>query len=156
MDNIHFFVPGTPAPGGSKTQGSNPESGKKWFRPACKRTKPWMNCVSAAAREAYQGELLTDPIRTMIQFRLLRKKGHYGTGKNSGVVKSSARKFPTVKPDLVKLTRSTEDALTGIIWRDDCQVCSHILSKIYVDRDPGAVITVAVMLDAEIIPTDNF
>ena len=38
--------------------------------------------------------------------------------------------------------RSTEDALTGIIWRDDSQVVEHRIRKVYVERDPGAEINI--------------
>lgn len=39
------------------------------------------------------------------------------------------RLLPTVKPDLSKLIRSTEDALTGILYADDAQVVSYGLTE---------------------------
>ena len=32
---------------------------------------------------------------------------------------------------LLKLTRAVEDALTGLVWRDDAQVVDEVLSKRY-------------------------
>ena len=37
----------------------------------------------------------------------------------------------TTKPDLSKLVRSVEDALTGVVWRDDALVVLIIASKGY-------------------------
>ena len=41
------------------------------------------------------------------------------------------RMYPVVKPDLDKLTRSTLDAMTGVMFLDDCQVVSCEINKIY-------------------------
>jgi Holliday junction resolvase RusA-like endonuclease len=44
---------------------------------------------------------------------------------------SGKRKDHVVKPDLSKLVRSTEDALTGIIYADDAQITSIKAEKFY-------------------------
>jgi crossover junction endodeoxyribonuclease RusA len=41
------------------------------------------------------------------------------------------RKRPAVKPDLDKLIRATLDALTGVLFLDDGQVCSLSVTKEY-------------------------
>jgi crossover junction endodeoxyribonuclease RusA len=41
------------------------------------------------------------------------------------------RQRPVVKPDYDKLARSTTDALTGVLYVDDCQVVDAELHKIY-------------------------
>jgi Holliday junction resolvase RusA-like endonuclease len=59
-----------------------------------------------------------------------RPKGHFGSGKNEGKLKDWAvDEFPTTKPDVLKLSRGIEDALTGIVWRDDSQITDEILFK---------------------------
>jgi Holliday junction resolvase RusA-like endonuclease len=142
--DLRFFVPGTPAPGGSKTGFYNKKLGRVMMTPASKKTKPWMSTVSAVVRSQYHNRpLLTDPLRLGMQFRILRPKGHWGSGRNAATLKQSAPTHPTVKPDLTKLVRATEDALTGVLWRDDTQVVAGIYSKIYVERDPGVVIQVS-------------
>ena len=119
--------------------------------PASKKTKPWMQAVSGTVRAEYDGEPLPGPLRCDMQFRMMRPKGHYGSGKNAGVIKSRfTNAFPTGRPDRVKLIRSTEDALTGILWKDDSQVVAGIESKIYVERDPGVVITVSTVQNVEV------
>jgi Holliday junction resolvase RusA-like endonuclease len=42
----------------------------------------------------------------------------------------------TTKPDTTKLLRATEDALRGIAWADDNQVCEQHAFKLYGMR-PG-------------------
>ena len=139
---VRFFVPGRPAPGGSKTGFYIKKIGRVVMTPANKKTKPWMGIVSAFAREAYQGELLLGALRLQLEFHLLRPKKHYGTGRNASVMKASAPIYSTIRPDLTKLERSTEDALVGIIMQDDSQVAVKATKKIYVERDEGVLVTV--------------
>lgn len=137
---ISFFVAGKAAPGGSKSGFYNKKLGRVMMTPASKKTKPWMNTVTAVAGEHYRGKLIDCPVCLTMEFRMLRPKGHYC---KSGLSKKGRETpYPTVKPDLTKLIRSTEDALTGVIWRDDTCVCKQQTSKVYVDRDPGVFIEV--------------
>jgi Holliday junction resolvase RusA-like endonuclease len=46
---------------------------------------------------------------------------------------------PTVKPDLTKLLRAVEDALTGVVWRDDSQIIHQVVNKEYADVDMTSV-----------------
>ena len=141
MNSIEFFVPGIPQPGGSKKGFYNRKAGRVVIVEDCKRNKEWRAVVALAARRAYHGEPLTGPVRLNIYFYMPRPKSHYGTGKKSGELKLTAPYFHTNKPDRTKLQRSTEDAMTGIIWRDDTQVVDGVTSKIY-DRTPGADIKI--------------
>ena len=140
---LKFFVPGVPAPGGSKKGFYNKKSGKIIMAPDSKKTKPWMQAVAGCVRAEYDGELLTGPLCVDFQFRFLRPKSHYGTGRNAIYLKDSAPLHPTVKPDRTKILRSTEDALTGVLWKDDSQIVAGEPTKIYVERNPGVVITVS-------------
>lgn len=144
MNELIFFIPGKPAPGGSKTGFYNKKLNRVMMTPASKKTKPWMQAVAATVRSEYDGPLLEGPLRLDMQFRILRPKSHYGTGKNANVIKDRLLlSFPTVKPDLTKLVRATEDALTGVLFKDDTQVVSGIYSKIYCIRDGGVIITIS-------------
>ena len=44
---------------------------------------------------------------------------------------SKKRIWPAVKPDIDKLTRSTFDALKGLLFMDDSQVCRMTVEKVY-------------------------
>jgi len=58
--------------------------------------------------------------------------GHYGTGKNAGIVKpSKAALLHTVKPDLDKLERAVLDGLADICFGDDAVVVKITGSKFY-------------------------
>jgi Holliday junction resolvase RusA-like endonuclease len=48
------------------------------------------------------------------------------------------------KPDLDNLLKALKDALTGLAWRDDSQVCQCYCEKRYANHDeqPHATITV--------------
>lgn len=53
------------------------------------------------------------------------------------------RLFPTVKPDIDKLTRAVLDALAGVAYHDDAQVCRLWVDKNYADDvEPGVIVTV--------------
>ena len=138
---ISFFVPGLPRPGGSK-RAFVP---KGWTRAivtdANPKAKDWKASVAHAAREAYKRPLLTTPLIVKVIFQMPRPKSHYGTGKNAGVLKDDAPYYHASKPDTLKLMRSTEDALTGILWRDDSANVVLHLSKVY-NNQPGAAISV--------------
>jgi Holliday junction resolvase RusA-like endonuclease len=137
-----FNVFGEPAPGGSKKGFFIKKIKRVVMAPASSKTKPWMSLVSAAAREAFQGELLTEPISLKLTFRFVRPKNHYGSGKNANILKESAPQHKTTKPDLTKLIRSTEDALTGFVWRDDSQIVKQETTKIYIDKNPGVLVQI--------------
>ena len=143
MRALEFFVPGTPAPGGSKR--AFVVKGRAVVVDDCKRNKPWRERVTAVAREALDGPLLSGPLELRVVFILPRPKGHFGTGKNAATIKASAPPHPTVKPDTTKLLRALEDALTEVVWRDDTQVVVQSAVKRYQvasGENPGAKVWV--------------
>jgi Holliday junction resolvase RusA-like endonuclease len=135
---ITLFVPGRAAPGGSKRgfiRGS-----KVVMVDMGKNNAQWKQDVKLHARLAYKGSPLTGALLAKVTFVMQRPKSHYGTGKNAHVLKPTAPHYHTTRPDSTKLFRSTEDALTGIIWVDDGQVMQEV-RKIYGD-EPGVHITI--------------
>ena len=148
---IDFFVPGVPAPGGSKKAFVNKRTGRAQIVDDCTRNKPWREAVAWAAREAYQGPLMLGPLALTVEFVMPRPKGHYKTcqGQPTGEVKLSAPRRPTTKPDATKLLRALEDALTGVLWHDDAQIVEQWVFKLYVGcgtprtERPGARVRVA-------------
>lgn len=122
-------VIGKPQPAGSKRGFS--QGGRVLIVDANKNAKPWQQEVAAAAMSEWHGEPLLGPLSLTLEFYLHRPKGQFGSGRNAGVVKDSAPKFPAVKPDTSKLVRGVEDALTGIIWRDDAQIVYQVAAKHY-------------------------
>jgi crossover junction endodeoxyribonuclease RusA len=74
-------------------------------------------------------------------------------------VKRSKRPWPSVAPDILKLGRAVEDALTAAgVWKDDCLVVEYTrLAKVYAGEDPealdrpGVVILIGELVDSEAI-----
>lgn len=134
-DVIEFTVYGKAEPAGSKRAfvipGKNGAKGRAIVTDANAKSRPWKSCVSDAAMAAYRGPLLTGPLSVAITFYQVRPKSHYGSGENSNTVKCSSPNYPTNKPDVLKLARGVEDALTGIIYRDDSQICEEKIFKGY-------------------------
>jgi Holliday junction resolvase RusA-like endonuclease len=59
-------------------------------------------------------------------------------------MRRSAPLFPTVAPDLDKLLRLVNDAITdaGCVWLDDAQVVEIRARKVYVTTQPGCSIRI--------------
>lgn len=135
---IEITVYGLPAPQGSKRHvggGRMIESSKK--------VKPWREAVKRAALAEAQRlqmfEPLDGPLMVEMVFSMPRPKSATKT-----------RRHPDRTPDLSKLVRSTEDAITDAgLWVDDARVVACAARKIYAGsglpgalQAPGAVITV--------------
>lgn len=135
MALLTFTVHGVAAPAGSKRGFYNKKAGRVIVTDDSARSRPWKAQVADAAAQALAAHPDPPPFDAAlyleIHFYVQRPKGHFGTGKNAGVVRSSAPTRPTVKPDLLKLARAVEDALTGVCYRDDSQIVSEHLFKHY-------------------------
>lgn len=150
---IRFDVMGTPTPKGSNR--AIARGGRAFFVPGGdaetrKRLATWDQNVRQAAVIAAgaAGYDLKTPcfvdggVRVLLTFRLRRPKGHWGKKGLS----PKAPAYPFTRPDVDKLERAVLDALTGVAFADDCQVCEVIKSKVYADPgDEGASITVEAM-----------
>lgn len=124
---IQFTVTGTPATAGSKKpfvyRSKKDGKYRASMAPDNKRQKPWMSLVSMTAAEIFIGPVLTCPLVLAIDFYFVRPKSHFRADGRS--LKKGAPPYHAQKPDLCKLIRAVEDALTGIVWRDDAQLCSY-------------------------------
>jgi Holliday junction resolvase RusA-like endonuclease len=124
---IALVVPGVPAPQGSKTR--NRYGGVREDNPA---TKPWRATITAAAADKMNGRpLLAGPLQLDVTFFFPRRKGDYGSGRNSGVLKPSAPVWKTSAPDTDKLVRAVCDAMKGVVYRDDAEISVIQARKLY-------------------------
>lgn len=125
---VSFTVYGVAAPAGSKTTGVS-KAGTRFVRDSNPASQHWKTEVKATAgkimAESETG-LLEGPLGMILRFYRPRPKSHYGA---KGNVKDSAPGFPTGRPDSTKLTRGVEDAMTGIVYRDDSQIVSQSIGK---------------------------
>jgi crossover junction endodeoxyribonuclease RusA len=101
---------------------------KGWTRPIItdsnRNLKSWQSLVADAASRAIaeqpDWQILEGGVRLTLAFYLPRPK-------------ALAKKIlaHTKAPDCSKLIRSTEDALSGIVYRDDSQVIEIVAGKFY-------------------------
>lgn len=131
MAEVAFTVYGNAAPAGSKRAFVNPKTGRAIVTDDSKGSKPWKAEVKAAAGAVMAGRpLLEGPLFLALTFYRPRPRGHFtGTGELSAAGRRAIA--PTTKPDVLKLARAVEDALTGIVWRDDAQVVTERIAKRY-------------------------
>lgn len=153
---ITFTIYGEPKPQGSKiAHAIYGRDGKPVMkngrvvticRESSKEHKSWRNQVAEVAIGVMQKaglSLIEGPVELTIEFVRPRPSNHFGSGRNADKLKPSAPKFPITRPDTIKLTRAVEDALTGIVWKDDSQVVVHELIKRYGDRYETRVMIVS-------------
>lgn len=119
---LQCYVHGRPAPQGSKVRT------KYGMREASKYLKPWRDAVVLAATQARNSEAtfdpFTGPVRIDITFFIERPAN------------TKWGRYPAGVPDLSKLLRSTEDALTQAgVWTDDALVVKANVQKLWTGPD---------------------
>ena len=147
---IILKIAGSPATAGSKNAFPIERSPGKWgcvlTDASGKKGKDWRRLVQAIARQGMIGREMMEGVAVEFELTtyLKRPKSHYRTGKFSEQLKPSSPTYPIYKPDVTKLMRATEDALAGIVWKDDCQVTDQVNRKRYapLGTEAGAVIII--------------
>lgn len=143
-DCIKFFVPGLAKTSGSKRAFKNPKTDKIIVTAANPKQKKWQDACKWMAMQLCGRMIPWDgPLILSMVFIRQRPRNHFGTGRNEGVMKDWAGSLmPTSKPDSLKLGRAVEDALKGIIYNDDSQICRHVIDKKF-GANPGVEVTIA-------------
>jgi Holliday junction resolvase RusA-like endonuclease len=143
--SLRFTVYGSPQPAGSK---------KAFVRgkhasvvDANPKAKGWKTWVAQAAGEAMSGRPLFDgPLSVTFRFYRARPKSHRLKG--GGLSAEGKRNpYPATRPDLLKLARGTEDAMTGVVWTDDALIVDEMLSKDW--GEPERVVVIVYELSEE-------
>ena len=129
---LDVVVYGTPATQGSKVTGMA-ANGRRFVREANPDLKRWRSQVVQAAGEAYVGELLDEALGLDLVFMRPRPSGHFLTG---GGLSASGRRspYPTAAPDVLKLARAVEDALTGVVFTNDARIVDERIRKAWGER----------------------
>lgn len=144
--NVSFRVYGVPAPQGSKTafvRGGRAVVVDGSSTTGRQKLSSWRAEVAREAQNEANTEPFQGPVSVTIRFYMPRPKSA-----------PKSRLYPDRKPDVDKLVRSTLDALSGVIYRDDAQIVRLNAVKLYADVEdpPGANITVAA-IPPEVIST---
>ncbi len=130
MLRLRVVVYGQPAP-----QGSKRHVGGGRMIESSKAVKPWREAVKYAALQARERAGMPDPLDGPILARAV-----FTMPKPASAPKTR-RTWPDRRPDLSKLLRSTEDALTdaGLISDDARLVEFSRLAKVFPGEDPEAL-----------------
>ena len=147
---IDIFIQGKCEPGGSKTGYYIKAMNRVNIVDANKKAAPWKKFIAEEVKGNLPEdfEMFEEPVIMMATFFLARPKGHMR--KDGGLSADGRRKpYPAVKPDALKLLRPVEDALSGIIYRDDALIIESYMSKVYVNDAEDAGVNVIVMKHAE-------
>lgn len=144
MRPIVIVVYGSPAPQGSKKFVGMSKAGRGILAESSSKVKPWRQDVRAAAL-AVRGDAATvdGPLAVRMVFTLPKPAS----------APKRRRSYPCRKPDLSKLVRSTEDALTDAgIWADDARVVNYDrLAKVFPGEDPEALQAPGVRIEIVVI-----
>ena len=79
--------------------------------------------VRILLRQAYVGSPIRGPVGLAVSFIMPRPKSKFWK------TKSMPREWHSIKPDSDNLVKSLKDALTGLAWLDDAQVCLEHIGK---------------------------
>jgi crossover junction endodeoxyribonuclease RusA len=128
---VNFTVYGKPEPQGSSK--AFVRGGRAVITSANPNLHEWRTQAGYAARSASDGILLDGPVLVHVSFYVSRPKS-----------RPKRDVLPDRKPDVDKLSRALLDAITGVLIRDDAQVCELLARKWYVGpgESPRAVVTV--------------
>ena len=147
--SISFIAYGTPAPQGSKKAIGRAKTGRTILVESSKKVKPWRQDVKAKAEEVREaiGTTLDGPLKVSMTFTLTKPAS----------APKKRTTWPDRMPDLSKLIRSTEDAITDAgLWADDARIVECTASKRYpregadaLDR-PGVVVHIDRLDQAEL------
>jgi Holliday junction resolvase RusA-like endonuclease len=126
-------------------------SGKEFiqnYAPAKHPVQNFKATVRMAFREAYEGPPLKGALRCDCLFIMPRPKNLIWK------TRSMPRLPHVVKPDRDNLDKAVMDALKGLAWIDDSQICQGNIEKWIAsgDEQPHAVITIAA---AESVPVET-
>lgn len=131
---IEVIVYGSPAPQGSKSF-KGMVNGHAVMAESSKKVKPWRMDVKAAAELVRKARGLSTPLDGPLVVSMV-----FTMPKPASAPKRR-RTWPDKKPDVSKLARSTEDALSDAgLWLDDARVVEYTrLAKVFPGEDPEAL-----------------
>lgn len=141
---MRIVAHGLPAPQGSKRFVGVSKAGRGVLVESSAKVKPWRESVRYAALRAREAcgmpAPLDGPLRVRMVFTLPKPKS----------APKRRQTLPDRTPDLSKLVRSTEDALTDAgIWADDARVVECAAAKTYPNEAEQALSSPGVWIEIE-------
>jgi Holliday junction resolvase RusA-like endonuclease len=160
---LAITVYGNPAPQGSKSFKGLAGNGRAILAESSKKVRPWREAVKYAALQArYEAtkaaasilgsdphrpaDALDCPVRVRMVFTMPKPQS----------APKRRKTYPMRTPDLSKLVRSTEDALTEAgVWADDARVVEMTAFKVYPNEHEDALSSPGARIWVEAIGADN-
>lgn len=138
--SVTLVIPGNPQGKGRARAFKTPAGHIGHYTPARTRT--------------YEGMIRTQAIEAMGSVKpfegpvLLTLRAVYPVPKSwpkwkKGLVEAG-QILPTVKPDIDNVEKAVKDALNGVVWKDDCQVCAVVKHKLYPESDEAPHVRIAI------------
>lgn len=137
---IAFRVYGLPVTQGSMRAITHRTTGRAiLIHDKTPRLAAWRGAIVAAAREIRRDGMIEGAVALTLRFHLPKP---LSMPKKLRTEKQFAQwRYPARRPDLSKLARAAEDALLGVLIRDDGQIVRLVAEKLYSD-EPGAELLV--------------
>ncbi len=137
---MEIRVYGMPGPQGSKKFVGVAKSGRGILVESSGKVKLWRQDVKAAAMEVLENDSLSierhcngaipGAVEVEMIFTMPKPKS----------APKNRRTWPSTRPDLSKIVRSTEDALTEAgVWEDDARVVRCVSQKVFPGEHPDAL-----------------
>jgi|SRR6478609_7906131 len=117
---IKLTIPGKPV---ALSRTSAGQFGGRYLAPnSSKQIGAIVDAWERAGQPRFEDDL---PLMLEAAFIFDRPASHFGTGRNAGVLKQSARPHPTGRPDLSNLVKLVEDALNENAFKDDSRIVAY-------------------------------
>jgi Holliday junction resolvase RusA-like endonuclease len=131
---IEFTVEGLPI--ALKRHRNTRNGGKMWVYDPSKFDKA--NFLKKSLKTAPKSPAL-GPISMTVEFYFGRPKKHYRSGQHSHLLKNNCPDWHIIKADIDNLLKLVMDSLTGVYYKDDCQICYVKMLKKY-STNPRTVV----------------
>lgn len=143
MSKVRFFTPGTPLTKGSMRSFVHARAGKVVTMAANKKLCCWESDVKFFAASAWRARPMQGAVSLSLVFTFGRPRSHFRSGKKSDELRDDAPRMMAThgRKDLDKLIRAVLDAMTGVVYVDDGQVCNIDARKRYGEK-PGVEVEV--------------
>jgi Holliday junction resolvase RusA-like endonuclease len=122
MRLIEFTVPAIPV-AQPRPRATSIAGRARMYTPTDHPIAAFKASVRLAAASAFSGPPMAGPLRVDCTFVLPR------TNAQRWKTRPMPRLPHTKKPDRDNLDKAVLDALTGLLWADDCQICSGEVTK---------------------------
>lgn len=133
---LSIWIPGPPVAKG------RPRVTRQGVTYTPEKTRTWEGVARTFGLQAMAGKpLLSDPLRLRVSV-LLAVPQSWPRWKRAAAIAQEVA--PTGKPDADNVLKALKDALNGVVWADDAQVCELWVGKRYAEA-PGVLAEVTVL-----------